>query len=149
MSIAAREQKCSIAFLNWAGQAKLLLQRTSVSVTSTAVDAGRPTHTRVRADSPLEIPNFSHLDARPQPRHQPWPELPALPLEPGAQVALVKFFVDTEGRARVPVVISAATPELGAAVVAAVKQWRFDPPRLDGKPVIVLETYTFRFGAKP
>jgi TonB family protein len=124
---------------------RFLFTSNSVSVTSTSIDAGRPTHTRVRADAPLEIPNFSHLDARPKPRQQEFPANPKTKTARG--LALVKFFVDRDGRARVPVAITASDPEFAAVAVAAVKQWRFDPPRLDGKPVIALETHTFQFGA--
>lgn len=127
---------------------RFLFTSTSVSVTSTTIDAGRPTHPRVRADSPLEIPNFSHLDAPPAPRQQPMPVFPeALKGQVARGIALVKYFVDAEGRARVPVAVSATDPEFAQAAVAAVRQWRFEPPKLDGKPVIVLETHTFTFGA--
>jgi TonB family protein len=127
---------------------RFLFTSTSVSVTSTSVDAGRPTHARVRANSPLEIPNFSHCDARPKAQSQPMPAFPeALKGKVSTGTALVKFFVDAAGRARVPVAITATDPELAHAAVTAVKQWRFDPPKIDGKPVIVLETHTFTFGS--
>ncbi len=129
---------------------RFLFTSSSVSVVSATVDAGRVSRTRVRADSPIELPNFSHLDTPPKVRAQPMPEFPAaLKGQVGDGVALVKYFVDREGRARVPVVVSATAPEFATAALAAVKQWRFDPPRLDGKPVIALETHTFRFTANP
>lgn len=38
-----------------------------------------------------------------------------------------------------------SVPLLDAAAVAAVRQWRYDPPRLNGVPVAVLLTVTVRF----
>ena len=38
-----------------------------------------------------------------------------------------------------------SVPLLDAAAVAAVRQWRYDPPRLNGVPVAVLLTVTVQF----
>jgi TonB family protein len=125
---------------------RFLFSSTSVSVVSTTVDAGRAGHTRVRADSPIELPNFTHLDKVPQARVEAEPDFPAELIGRVSEgIALVKFFVDADGRARVPVALTASDPAFATAAVAAAKQWRFDPPRLDGKPVIALETRTIRF----
>jgi hypothetical protein len=51
--------------------------------------------------------------------------------------ALVTFFVDEEGHVRLPSVESAATPLLIANAVKAVSHWRFRPPTIAGKPVLV------------
>jgi len=117
---------------------------TSGTVAVISLDLGAPgaSLSRVRANTPIELPNFSHLDTVPRPVQQPMPKVAA-----GRDgIALVKFFVDATGRARVPIVIDATTPELGEAALAAVRQWRFDPPQIDGKPVIAIETRLFRFG---
>ena len=45
----------------------------------------------------------------------------------------------------VNVTILRSVPLLDAAAVAAVRQWRYDPPRLNGTPVAVLLTVTVRF----
>ena len=58
----------------------------------------------------------------------------------------MKFFVDETGRVRVPIVVDCSVPELGRAALAAVEQWRFEPPRIAGHKTIVLETQTFSFG---
>jgi len=39
-----------------------------------------------------------------------------------------------------------SVPLLDAAAVEAVRQWRYEPPRLNGEPVAVLLTVTVRFG---
>lgn len=102
---------------------------------------------RVRADTPVELPNFSHLDATPRALHRPNPEFPhALRGRVAGGTALVKYFVDAQGRVRVPVAISATEPEFAEAALAAVRQWRFEPPRIDGRPVVALEAEFFQFG---
>lgn len=119
---------------------------TSGGVAVTSPGLGDPARPRrgVRADSPVELPNFSHLDTVPKALAQPMPRLPAG--EPAAGAVVVKFFVDGEGRARVPVALNAPTPAVATAIEAAVRQWRFEPPRIDGRPAIALETRVFRSG---
>ncbi len=126
---------------------RFLFTTTGVSVMSPSVADPSKRKTRVRADSPVELPNFSHLDSVPKARVQPMPAATAPPAGVSEGVALVKFFVDQEGRARIPVAITSTTPAFGAAAVAAVRQWRFEPPRIDGQPVVALESQVFRFGS--
>ena len=45
----------------------------------------------------------------------------------------------------VDVRILRSVPLLDAAAVTAVRQWRYDPPRLNGTPVAVLLTVTVHF----
>lgn len=52
--------------------------------------------------------------------------------------AFVTFYVDTDGTVRVPNVESAESPELVAPAIKAVRMWKFQPPLVGGKPVIVL-----------
>lgn len=102
----------------------------------------------VRAETPVELPNFSHLDQVPKRLLGAEPEFPAAlrGRAPGGTV-VVKYFVDGDGRVRLPVVITAPAPEFGVAALAALRQWRYEPPRIDGKPVIALERHAFQFGA--
>ncbi len=66
------------------------------------------------------------------------PQLPAgYPLQKGKPVkVLVQFFVDETGRVRLPDVLSAPAPEIIPGVIEAVSQWRFDPPKANGQPVL-------------
>lgn len=57
----------------------------------------------------------------------------------------VEFYIDPEGRVRFPLVVSNAHPVLASVVTAAVKEWRFEPPRRRGRPVLVFATQEFRF----
>jgi TonB family protein len=121
----------------------------TISVVSLAVTGGTRSRKVVRPETPIELPNFSHLDAMPRAVRQPHPEFPLALRERVAQGnALVKYFVDTEGRVRLPVVVTASAPEFGEAALAAVRQWRFEPPRIDGKPVVALERQFFQFEKK-
>ena len=78
----------------------------------------------------------------------------ALPVLPRALVpkdgkpvrALVSFYVDEQGRVRLPNVESSLPPQFVTAAVAAVQQWAFKPPLLKGQPVLVrtMRALTFR-----
>ena len=47
----------------------------------------------------------------------------------------VVFVVDEEGRVQYPLVSSSSDPVFEQAALEAVRQWRFEPGRRDGKPV--------------
>jgi TonB family protein len=56
---------------------------------------------------------------------------------------VVSFVIDAKGVARVPVVDASIDEETASAVVDAVRQWRFAPPRHDGQPVVVQVSRAF------
>jgi TonB family protein len=129
---------------------RFLFSTGSVSVVPLTATARGATRRIVRADTPVELPNFSHLDQTPALVQQTTPEVPeALRARISEGTAVVKYFVDTNGRVRLPTVISASEPALGDAALAAIRQWRYEPPRIDGKPVIALERHSFHFSASP
>lgn len=51
--------------------------------------------------------------------------------------AVIEFFVDELGDVQLPRVISASAPEFGYAAAQAVSTWRFKPPEVAGKRVVV------------
>jgi TonB family protein len=58
----------------------------------------------------------------------------------------VEFFIDEEGRVRLPAVSrDDAGSAYAASALAAVRKWRFDPPTVKGRPVLVLATQQFKF----
>lgn len=58
----------------------------------------------------------------------------------------VGFFIDEEGRTRMPAVDrSSADDFFAAAVAVAVEQWRFNPPLRKGRPVLVYAEQPFTF----
>lgn len=48
---------------------------------------------------------------------------------------VVEFVVDTEGRVKNPVVVRTLNPGFNEAALEAMRGWRFEPARLDGRPV--------------
>jgi TonB family protein len=90
------------------------------------------------------------LDRIPTPIQVVSPVGPALDPNQEKHVVTVEFYIDEEGRVRMP---SVARPEAGdvcaANAMAAVKQWRFEPPLRKGRPVAVLVKQVFDFVAKP
>ena len=97
--------------------------------------------------SPVILPSFADLDTPPKPLAHPMPRFSgALAERIAGGTVTIKFFVDETGRVRVPIILDCSVPELGRAVLAAVEQWRFEPPRAAGHETIALETETFSFG---
>jgi TonB family protein len=61
---------------------------------------------------------------------------------------LVGFYIDEQGRVRMPSVSREtieANEELAALAVKAVEQWQFEPPTSKGKPVLVVAQQDFHF----
>lgn len=76
------------------------------------------------------------------------PQLPAGYVLPDSRPlkVLVSFYVDEQGRVRLPNVESVLPPELVAPALAALQHWAFKPPTLKTKPVLVraVRAVTFR-----
>lgn len=95
----------------------------------------------------LVLPTFSDLDHAPAALSQPMPAYPAsLRANPVPGTASVRFYVDTEGRVRLPTATSASAPEFVRAAIEVLANWRFEVPKLGGKPAIAIGTWTFNFG---
>jgi TonB family protein len=80
---------------------------------------------------------------------------PAYPVEAGQKqqtaVVTVFFFIDEQGRVRLPAVsreTSEMNDALAAAAVNAVSQWQFEPPLSKGVPVLVAARQDFNFKPK-
>jgi TonB family protein len=61
--------------------------------------------------------------------------------------ALVEFYVDEEGRPRLPVVVESDDEAFGRSALEAIGQWRFTVPRSGGWPVLVVARQRFDFRA--
>jgi TonB family protein len=76
---------------------------------------------------------------------------PATPVHPGRATpmpegqAVLDFFVDETGRARVPVVVGTTHPSFSSAAMDALEDWRFAVPTRRGRPTIVRMRQTFVF----
>ncbi len=61
----------------------------------------------------------------------------------------VEFYIDEEGKVRMPAVARESADDIYAAVaVSAVEQWRFESPLRKGKPVLVYAQQEFTFRPK-
>ena len=90
------------------------------------------------------------LDRIPTPIQVVSPASPAAGPKEGKHTVNVEFYIDEEGRVRLP---SVKRNEVGDAYAAsaleAVRQWRFEPPLRKGRPVVVIAQQQFHFVPKP
>lgn len=107
---------------------------------------GRVMTTDMASDT-VRFPTFGSLDAQPRALEQPMPVFPqALRGRVNSGTATVTFYVDETGRARAAVVTEASSPEFADAAREAVAQWRYEAPRQNGRPVVAVQNWNFRFG---
>jgi TonB family protein len=78
------------------------------------------------------------LERKLQPLWRGFPVYPQALLErkPSGE-ALIEFIIDRDGRARLPLVVSATDEAFGWAAATAVSQWVFEPPVRNGQPTDV------------
>ena len=95
-----------------------------------------------------DVPRVQSLSASPRMLAKPMPVYPeALRSTSRDGTAAVKFYVDEEGRVRLPQVMEASTPEFGEAAKAAVCQWRYEPLSTGGRRVVATDQWQFQFKA--
>ena len=58
---------------------------------------------------------------------------------------VVEYLVDTEGKVRMPIIISAEEQAFANSVLLAMTQWRYEVPRHQGLPVITRVRHQFTF----
>jgi len=58
----------------------------------------------------------------------------------------VDFYIDETGTVRMPAVSVKDDIELTALAVTALRQWKFEPPTRNGRPVLVKASQVFNFG---
>lgn len=101
---------------------------------------------------PDRIATLKDLDRPLQPLSRRPPVYPTALEEAGQPgEAMIEFFVDKNGDAQLPRIVSSSAPEFGYAAVQAVATWRFEPPRKGGKSVVVraLIPINFSLGNRP
>ena len=97
---------------------------------------------------PVRIPELPSLAVAPKIINQPMPAYPAaLTAQAIEGSAKVHFYIDVEGRVRLPHVIEATRPEFAAAALLAVAQWRYDPPTKEARKIVAAENWSFKFAA--
>jgi len=87
------------------------------------------------ADGAEAIFSQSDLDQAPLPVHQPAPKLTAQMRQRAPGKVVVIFEVDANGRVQTPRVRSSTDPVFESAVLAAIRQWRFEPGKRNGEAV--------------
>jgi TonB family protein len=98
--------------------------------------------------SPKNVPDLQTLTHVPKALAQPMPQYPAALANKGLTgTVAVNFFVDKDGRVRLPEVVEATAPEFAEAAVAAISQWRYEPPRHGGRSVVARDHWEFKFQA--
>lgn len=90
------------------------------------------------------------LDRIPTPIKVVSPAASALGPTAARRSVTVEFYIDQEGRVRLPSVNRAEAATVDATnAIAAVRQWRFEPPLRNGRPVLVIAQQQFNFVPKP
>jgi TonB family protein len=93
-----------------------------------------------------EACNLNNLDRMPTPLTVVHPTYPEAWATKGiAGRVTVDFYIDETGRTRFASAAPEAHPMLAGVAVAAVQQWRFDPPTSNGRPVLVRARQVFTF----
>lgn len=90
----------------------------------------------LKRKEPRIVP-LGELDEVPRPIGRRRPVYPEALSAKGIEgEAVIEFFIDKEGDAQLPRIVSSTEEEFGHAAAQAVSTWRFEPPRKNGKPVI-------------
>jgi TonB family protein len=90
---------------------------------------------KVPERAPKELPPEFQYDEPPKPLLTSAPVYPYDLLIANVKgKASVTFAIDTLGRTRVVKVMSASRPEFGAATIAMIEAWKFEPAKKNGKP---------------
>ncbi len=90
------------------------------------------------------------LDRIPTPIQVVSPATPTVGSKQEKRTVTVEFYIDQEGRVRLPAVAREEADDVYAAnAMAAVRQWRFEPPLYKGRPVVVIAKQQFNFMPKP
>ena len=94
-----------------------------------------------------EVAKLSELDQLPEPIHIVPPRLPSdIPKEELTGEVTVTFFIDEEGKVRIPIVTDInAHLGLAGAAYHAIKDWRFKAPMVHGEKVVVKARQPFHF----
>lgn len=89
---------------------------------------------------------LGELDRIPNPIHV---VSPVAAKSSGLHTVTVEFYIDDEGKVRMPAVARESADDIyAAAAVSAVEQWRFEPPLRKGRPVLVYAQQEFSFRPK-
>jgi TonB family protein len=136
----------------WASVQELHLDftRTGVVVNSTAFEAlNSILDELIKANYVYRTYTLRELDRIPTPLKVVSPRVPALGANEKTHTVSVEFYIDEQGHVRLPSVGRGQAGDVFAALALdAVKQWLFEPPTVNGRPVLVLARQDFNFVPK-
>ena len=90
--------------------------------------------------------SIKDLDEVPEPIEVVKPKYPMEFKDEGVEgAASVMFYIDEEGRVRMPHISEFTHQEFAELALVAVKQWKFKPPIRHGKPVSIMVSQPFNF----
>lgn len=96
---------------------------------------------------------LSELDGIPTPRKVLSPRYPLRPDQaPRLVTVSVHFYIDQQGKVRMPAVSRTTSQEnnaFAAEAINAISQWEFEPPLSHGRPTLVAATQDFNFKPGP
>lgn len=122
--------------VGWVRELNLYFRSDGTTVTFDNAEA--PSHIKMaeHSDETIEyhVCSLRDLDRIPVPHHV---VAPTSPLRPDAGEVKVDFYIDEEGRVRIPVARETSDAVFANAAVDAIGQWQFEPPTSKGKPVLV------------
>lgn len=100
----------------------------------------------IRQPEENKLVRLDKLDGIPVPLHIVSPAYSAKNAQDhSGEKVIVKFYIDEEGNVRLPTLHYADSPVIARQALAAVAQWRFQPPTYQGEPVITRASQEFRF----
>ncbi len=95
-----------------------------------------------------QLRSLRELDRIPTPLTTVAPAYPAQLAQKGVKGRVtVDFYIDETGVVRMPAVSPKDNSDLTALSVEALRQWRFEPPMRNGKPVLAKASQVFNFGS--
>lgn len=134
-------------------------RREQPPVSSTALQQSRPPAPRTKAFASVtsELPTTAEPvrvggNIRPAKLlNSPKPEYPVHLIAQGVEgTVILQSIIGTEGQVlNVQPRNSQVDPDLAKAAMDAVRQWRYEPTLLNGKPVEIVTNVTFEFRLKP
>jgi TonB family protein len=91
--------------------------------------------------------SLRELDRIPTPVVTVKPQYPGELADKGVKGKVtVDFYIDETGAVRLPAVSVKDNGELTALAVEALRQWKFEPPTRNGRPILVKASQVFNFG---
>jgi len=134
-------------------QTELLISFETSGVVISSSDIGsavqRYTNRMFKYQGSFRPCTMKEIDRIPTPQNAVSPVYGETLAKKGVQgTVTIEFFIDETGALRMPAVLSADYDELASLAVAAVQQWKFEPPTRKGVPVMVRAKQVFHFGPK-